>query len=193
MKVRARGEVALYRYCDDFVICCELGEDADRIICALQGRMERFSLKLNLEKTKRINFSRSRMQNGEKQGTFDFLGLTFYWGKSRKGYWIPKVKTSKKRKRSKRKAVKEWCRKTRHKAKLLELWKIFCSKLRGHIQYYGVSYNSREVANFVHRAVGIFFKWMNRRSQRKSFSWDRFGKFLEIYPPPKIIVQHRMF
>ena len=193
VKANVRGEVAVYRYCDDFVICCELEEDADRILCALQGRMERFSLKLNLEKTKKVGFSKSKMQKGEKQGTFDFLGFTFYWGKSRKGYWIPKAKTSKKRKKSKLKAVKEWCRKSRHKAKLLELWKIFCSKLRGHIQYYGVSFNTRSVANFVHQAVKCFFTWMNRRGQRKSFAWDRFNRFMEVYPPPRAIVHHRMF
>ena len=99
VRAKVRGAVTLYRYCDDFVICCELEEDASRINCALQGRMERFSLKLNLEKTRKISFSRSKLQKGEKQGTFDFLGFTFYWGKSRREYWVPKVKTSKKRKR----------------------------------------------------------------------------------------------
>ncbi|MCY4644983.1 MAG: group II intron reverse transcriptase/maturase [Bacteriovoracales bacterium] len=193
VRARVGGEVGLYRYCDDFVICCEREEDAERIIQAIKGRMERFALKLNQEKTRKVNFSKSKKQNGEKQGTFDFLGFTFYWGKSRKGHWISKVKTSKKRKRSKLKVVKDWCRRNRHKAKLLELWKIFCSKLRGHIQYYGVSFNSQEVRNFVYRAVGLFYKWMNRRSQKRSFSWDSFGRFLKIYPPPKPIVHHRMF
>ena len=193
VRAHVRGGVALYRFADDFVICCEREEDADRIVRALKGRMERFSLKLNLDKARRVSFCRKKMQKGERQGTFDFLGFTFYWGKSRKEYWIPKVKTSKKRKKSKLKAVNEWCRRNRHKAKLLELWKIFCIKLRGHIQYYGVSLNQREVANFVHRATRLFFKWMNRRSQKKSFNWDSFNRFLGVYPPPKIIVRHRMF
>ena len=110
VRAHVRGGVALYRFADDFVICCEREEDADRIVRALKGRMERFSLKLNLDKARRVSFCRKKMQKGERQGTFDFLGFTFYWGKSRKEYWIPKVKTSKKRKKSKLKAVNEWCR-----------------------------------------------------------------------------------
>ena len=188
-KRHVKGEIALFRYCDDFVICCELEEDADRIISALKGRMERFSLKLNAQKTKKVRFS----SRGKGQGTFDFLGLTFYRGKSRKGYIVPKLRTSSKRKRNKLKAVKEWCRNNRHKAKLLTLWKTFCSKVRGHIQYYGVSFNTRWVTNFVRQAKRIFFKWMNRRSQKKSMNWESFSKFERAYPLPKIKVHHRMF
>ena len=106
---------------------------------------------------------------------------------------VPKLRTSSKIKRSKLKAVKEWCRKNRHKAKLLVLWKIFCSKIRGHIQYYGVSFNARWVTNFVHQARRSFFKWMNRRSQRKSMNWESFSKFEKAHPLPRIRVYHRMF
>ena len=193
VKVYARGSVAMFRYCDDFIICCEFEEDANRIICALRGRMERFSLKLNTEKTRKVSFSRSNLREGKRQETFDFLGFTFYWGKSRKGYWVPKLKTSKKRIRSKLKVVNEWCRRSRHKAKLLELWKILCSKIRGHIQYYGVSFNACEVDKFIHLAVRTFYKWMNRRSQRRSFNWDSFKMFKRAYPPPKAKVHHGMF
>ena len=92
VKQYARGEVAMYRYCDDFLICCELQEDANRIQKALKGRTERFSLKMNMDKAKRINFSRAEARRGVKQGTFDFLGFTFYLGKTRKGSYVPKVK-----------------------------------------------------------------------------------------------------
>ena len=189
VKRYVKGEVAMFRYCDDFVICCEHEEDADKIISALKGRMERFSLKLNTEKTKKVKFP----SKGNGQGTFDFLGLTFYRGKSRKGYSVPKLKTSRKRIRSKLKAVKEWCRKNRHKAKLLTLWKVFCSKIRGHIRYYGISFNVRWVGNFIYQARKIFLKWMNRRSQKKSMDWEGFSKFEEAYPLPKSKVHHRMY
>ena len=192
VKAYVKGETAMYRYCDDFIICCEREEDADKVIRALKGRMDRFSLRLNVDKTKKVRFSKNELRKGNRQETFDFLGFTFYWGKTRNGYWVPKLKTSSRRRRSKLKRVKEWCRKNRHVAKLIVLWKIFCSKIRGHIQYYGVSFNTRWVSVFVRRARHIFFKWMNRRSQKKSMNWENFRKFEEAYPLPRIRVHHRM-
>ena len=86
-----------------------------------------------------------------------------------------------------------WCKENRSKKKLLELWKIFCSKLRGHVQYYGVSLNTDGVHCFIQQATKIFFKWMNRRSQKKSFNWEQFSKFLESFPAPKAKICHRLF
>ena len=148
---------------------------------------------MNVEKTKQVSFSKAKAWRGEKQGTFDFLGFTFYLGKTRKGYFTPKMKTSVKRVRRKLKVVNKWCQENRHKAKLRILWKIFCSKLRGHIQYYGVSDNSRQVEKFVWQATRIFYKWINRRSQRKTIKWEDFTKFRRSFPPPKVIVRHRMY
>ena len=187
------GRVAMFRYCDDFVISCEHRKDADRIVDALRGRVDRFSLKLNSEKTKVVSFSKNDFLRGVKQDTFDFLGFSFHWGRTKKGIAVPRVGTSKKRMQAKLKAVKEWCRSTRHKRKLAEQWDIFRSKLRGHIQYYGVPYNTRAVANFVHQSTRIFFKWHNKRSQKKSFNWDSFSRFTKARPLPEVRVCHRMF
>lgn len=194
VKKHTKGKVELFRYCDDFVICCDLEEDADRIIRALDGRMKRFALKLNKEKTRRVPFDKYKAHRGRKQGTFDFLGFTFYWGRARRsGYQIPKLKTSRKRMRSKLKAVKKWCKEMRHQANMQELWETFCSKLRGHIRYYGVSFNNRSVLSFRYQAIGIFYKWMNRRSQKKSFNWESFKKFIKANPTPPIRVHHRLY
>ena len=134
-----------------------------------------------------------KRRQGIKQETFEFLGFCFYLGKSRNGLTIPKLKTSGKRFRSKLNRVTEWARGIRNKATLGEIWKIFCSKLRGHVQYYGVSFNSRTVEDFLREARKIIFKWLNRRSQRRSFSWDKFSLYVEAHPLPTAIIVHRLF
>lgn len=190
VKQHCRGPVALFRYCDDGVICCRYEEDAKRIKIALAKRLEKYKLKLNEEKTKMIKFSKRSLSQNIKQETFNFLGFTFYLAKSKKGSIVPKVKSCGKRISSKLKKVKDWCKSIRNKHKLPVIWQSFCSKLRGHIQYYGVSFNSKAVNTFVHQAVKIMFKWLNRRSQRKSFTWDKFNLFIKRNPLPKVKVYH---
>ena len=193
VKWHCAGRVEQYRYCDDVIICCQFEYDAIRIKRALGKRLSKFGLRLNEEKTKMVSFSKQKAGKGAKQGTFDFLGFTFFWGRSRKGNIIPKVKTCEKRFRSKLKKVNEWARKIKDQCDLKTIWSIFCSKIRGHIQYYGVSFNSRFVHNFQYQAIRLMFKWLNRRSQRKSFNWEKFNLFLKAFPPPKVRVCHSLF
>ena len=156
-------------------------------------RLEAFKLQLNEEKTKLVSFDKRKAKVGTVQGTFDFLGFTFYFGKSRAGYRIPKLKTRAKTINAKLKKVTEWFRKIRNKIPLKEIWRLFCAKLRGHIQYYGVSHNAQKVTEFLWRATRIAFKWLNRRSQRKSFTWEKFSKFMERNPLPQVKIVHRLF
>lgn len=193
VKSHCQGQVEIFRYCDDFVICCQYDNDTERIMKALGKRLSKYGLKLNEEKTKLVPFSRLEASEGDKQGAFDFLGFTFYLGRSKSGRVIPKVKTIGKRYRSKLKKVNDWCREMRNQHELKEVWNRFCIKLAGHIRYYGVSFNSKRVGTFCNHAIQIFFKWINRRSQRRSFSWDKFNLFMEKYPPPKARVCHRLF
>ena len=193
IKSHLQGEVRLFRYADDAIICCSCVEDAIKIRETLGKRLDRFNLHLNQEKTKMVKFSKGGVTKGERQGTFDFLGFTFYLGKSRQGRVIPKLRTVRKRLRNKLKKVTEWMKSNRHKGKLVPLWKTFCRKLAGHCQYYGVSHNAREVLRFFNEAIRIFFKWINRRSQKKSFNWTKFKAFLESYPPPRPKIEHRLF
>lgn len=193
VKRHCRGDVKLFRYCDDCVICCQFESDAIRIRKALSQRLARFKLSLNEEKTTLVNFSKKDYQKENKQEVFDFLGFTFYWGISRKGKIIPKVKTSGKRYREKLKRVSEWARTNRNKVKLKQLWRTFCIKLQGHIGYYGVSFNGKRVGQFLYCAVRILFKWLNRRSQRRSFDWDRFNLFIKANPLPKNKVYHTLY
>lgn len=193
VKPLCRGKAELFRYADDAVICCQYESDAVRIRTALSKRLEKYKLKLNEEKTSCTPFSQREFQEGKKQGAFHFLGFTFYWGRSRKGVVIPKVKSHGKRVRSKLKNVNEWAKQVRNKYRLAYIWKLFCSKLEGHIRYFGVSFNYGGVKGFVLKAVSILFKWLNRRSQRKSFDWEKFNLFLKEHPLPIIKVYHSLF
>jgi hypothetical protein len=103
------------------------------------------------------------------------------------------VKTSGKRMRAKLKAVNAWCRTIRSRYPLNYIWAVYCAKLRGHIQYYGVSYNVRAVHTFLVKATRILYKWLNRRSQRRSFNWEQFTLFIKANPLPRARVCHALY
>lgn len=185
-----RGKVALFRYADDAVICCEYQYDAIRIRKVLTKRLSKYRLKLNEEKTHTVCFDRD---DRGASGCFDFLGFSFYLGLSKSGRVIPKVKSSAKKIRVKLKRVNLWCKENRNKFRLRELWKQFCSKLRGHVQYYGVSFNGPAIHRFCKRAIFIFLKWLNRRSQKRSLNYEQLKLYMKVYPPPKIQICHRLY
>jgi len=187
------GTVRSFRYADDLVICCQYNRDAIKIKNVLGKRLAKYKLKLNDDKTKMVKFSKEKARQGIKQETFDFLGFTFYLGKSRHSFIIPMLKTSGKRYRAKLKRVNEWARQVRNKHSLREIWKTFCSKIRGHTQYYGVSFNYNKVEKFFYESKRIMFKWLNRRSQRKSFNWDKFTLFTNSFPLPAAKIHHKLF
>lgn len=193
VKPNCKGTVNLFRYADDAVICCQYAEDAKRIRQALVKRLDKFKLQLNEEKTKLVSFDKKLEQQGRTQETFDFLGFTFYLGKSKTGRTIPKLKTRAKTIKAKLTKVKEWIKKIRNKMTLTNIWRKFIAKLRGHVQYYGVSHNSNAVKKFLYEARKIIFKWLNRRSQRKSFTWKGFALFEAANPLPTVKIVHRLF
>jgi RNA-directed DNA polymerase len=186
VKAHCRGRVELFRYADDLVICCQHEHDAQRVRDALGQRLAKHHLQLNEAKTQQVRFSKRAQRAGDRQGTFDFLGFTFYLGRSRRGAVTPKLKTSGKRLRGKLKRVGEWARRVRNGLPLKHIWSRFGAKLRGHIQYYGVSFNGKAVNTFVYQATRILFGQLNRRSQRKSFTWEQFERFRKAYPLPPV-------
>ena len=105
-----------------------------------------------------VSFSKRAYRQRRRAAAFDFLGFTFYWGYSRKGAVIPKLKTEGKRLRAKLRRVNAWAREIRSRYPLPHIWRTFCAKLRGHIQYYGVSFNSKAVWQFVWRAIWVLFR-----------------------------------
>ncbi len=193
VRAHCKGQVTLFRYCDDAIICCERQNDAKRIMAALQKRLAKDKLRLNESKTRLISFSKFNRAQGARQESFDFLGFTFYWGCSRKGHIVPKLKSSGKRLRTKLKRVNDWARQVRNRFRLSEIWRKFCVKLRGQMQYYGVSHNAACVIKFLHAATRILFKWLNRRSQRKSFDWNKFRLFIKANPLSAVKIYHKFF
>jgi RNA-directed DNA polymerase len=192
VKAHCRGHVALFRYADDMVICCELAQDVDRIRQALRGRLERYGLAMNEEKTRTVPFSRSKASDGGA-GTFDFLGFTFYLGKSKRGHYTPRLRTSRKRFTSKLKRVNTWMRDRRSLFKLVDLWRALRQKLAGHIAYFAVSFNLDRVGAFVHHATQIFFRWLNRRGGRRKTSWEKFQLLMQRFPLPQIRIRHHLY
>lgn len=193
VKPHCRGRVAMFRYCDDLVICCQLSADATRVHKALGLRLGKYGLSLNEDKTRLVSFSKARAARGERQGSFDFLGFSFYLGKSMKGVTIPKLRTSRKRLRSKLARATAWVRSVRSRLRLRELWKTFVSKLRGHIAYYAVSFNQVMVELFVTKATRILFKWLNRRGGKRRLTWAKFQQFMQAFPRPEVRIHHAVF
>lgn len=193
VKPSCQGKVELFRYADDAVICCQYAEDARRIKNTLGNRLEKFKLQINEDKTKLVSFDKAAMDRGIKQDTFDFLGFTFYLGKSKTGRVIPKLKTRAKTLRSKLKKVALWLKEIKDRQPMLAIWKTLCAKIRGHIQYYGVSHNFDEITKFFRECKRMAFKWLNRRSQRKSFNWDKFSLFVDRNPLPQVRIVHKFF
>jgi len=193
VKPRCRGKVKMFRYCDDIVICSQYSKDAERVKEALAKRLAKFKLHMNEEKTNVISFSKRKASQGKKQGTFDFLGFTFFWGKSRKGHMLPKLKTSSKRMRSKLKKFKEWIKSVRTWSEA-DIWERFRQKMQGHFQYFGVSHNRSGIMKFYRAALWLMFKWLNRRSQRRSYTWEKFFLAVnKVYPQPRLKIYWRLF
>jgi group II intron reverse transcriptase/maturase len=182
---RLRGEAYLLRYADDFICCFQNEQDAKRFREVLERRLGRFALAISPEKTKLIRFGRyarrDAAQHGEgKPKVFDFLGFTHYCGTSRKGRFKLKWRTSKKRYREKLMAIKEWLRANRT-LPLAELWATLNRKLQGHYQYYGVSDNWPWLERFRRQVLWLAYRWLNRRSARRSFTVPGFYEYVDRF------------
>jgi group II intron reverse transcriptase/maturase len=171
-----KGRAIIVRFADDCVLGFENQHDAERVFKVLPKRFARFGLQLHPDKTKLINFSKPLKGNDRgsgKRATFNFLGFTFYWGKSRKGNWVVMRKTAKDRLQRSISKINLWCKLNRH-ATLADQCKMLNSKLRGHYQYYGVTGNYRSLRAFYLQVTRHWKKWLSRRSNRK-LTWDRFN------------------
>ena len=172
------------------VIGCELENDVRRIMAVLPHRFDRYGLTIQPEKTKLVKFGKppKKEQPGPKNETFDFLGFTHYWAKSRRGYWVIKRKTARKRQRRSIKSLWQWCKENRH-LPLEEQHRMLCLKLNGHYQYYGVRSNYRQLEKVYQQARRGWKYWLNRRDNHRKMVWEKFEKVLTIFvlPKPRII------
>lgn len=193
IRPRLRGRSLLIRYADDFVVVCELEEDARRVMAVLPKRFERYGLTLHPEKTRLVQFTRPTRGNPPKvSGTFDLLGFTHRWGLSRRGKWVVQRRTSRKRLSRALKAISEWCRRHRH-LPVKEQHKALAAKLRGHDAYYGITGNGRQLALLRRWVERIWRKWLDRRSNRAKMTWPTFGILLRRYSLPGPVVVHSVY
>ena len=189
VRKQCQGQAYIVRYADDFVCCFQYKKDADHFYDALQRRLKRFNLDLSTEKTKVISFGCFAQnvcnQKGiKKPQTFDFLGFTHYCSKSKDGRFRVKRKTSRKKVQSKLKKCKEWLKVNRTKGTEVILDHIKRS-LTGYYNYYCITDNVREVSNYRFQVTKLLFKWLNRRSQKRSYTWEKFNLLLKRFPLPK--------
>ena len=188
VKKRVKGEAYMVRFADDFVCCFQYKQDAEDFYQALQVRLKKFNLEIAKEKSKIIRFGRFAetkcwKEEQKKPETFDFLGFTHYCGSSNRGNFRVKRRTSKKKYRASLQRVKEWVKKNRT-VPVKDFMKMLKQKLIGYFRYYGITDNAQMLYRFACEVIKTLFKWLNRRSQRKSFVWEKFILFMKKYPLP---------
>jgi group II intron reverse transcriptase/maturase len=197
IKPNLTGYAELTRFCDDFIVVFEREEEAEAFVKALPERLAKFGLKVKEAKSSRVKFGRGpwgeSLWGESKTGTFDFLGFTHFCATTRKGKFKVGRKTSSKRLRKKLKALNLWMKSVRNQVPLKEWWPILRSKLRGHFQYYGVSGNTRGLDAFHWRAMQLAYKWVNRRSQKRSYNRASFGRYLQWNPLPMPRIYHNLY
>lgn len=191
-----RGEAHLFRFADDFVVCFQYRWEAERFLRELKERLATFHLETEDTKTKLVEFGRFAEGNARKRGkkpeSFDFLGFTHYCGKTRHGVFKVKRKTSSKKFRAKLDEFTEWIRKKRMKLGTGELLKRAKARLQGHLQYYAITDNGPMCEAYRYQLTRLLFKWLNRRSQRKSYNWKRFLSALGWVRWPSVRILHRL-
>jgi RNA-directed DNA polymerase len=197
VKPRLHGEATLIRYADDFVIVFESGGEAKRVMEVLPKRFGKYGLTVHPDKTRLVKFNRPRPtgrrdDDDDGPGSFDFLGFTHHWGKSRKGTMIVRRQTMRKRFTRGLASIREWCRGNRH-LPVAEQRRQLGLKLRGHYSYYGLTGNSPALRRFLREVMRIWHKWLARRSQRANARWDHFDRVLKRFPLPAARVIRREF
>ena len=192
IKRQLKGYARLIRYADDFVVCFQSEREANNFATALRERLGKFGLKIAETKSRIIEFGRYRYQLARQQGrklaTFDFLGFTHYCDRTRRDGFKLSRKTARKRLQRGFLNMNEWLRRIRNRIKLRQWWPILVAKLRGHYNYYGISGNIRSLRQYYHRTIRLLYKWHNRRSQKRSYNWEEFQRWLGYHrlPQPRI-------
>ena len=186
VKPRLRGAAYLIRYADDFLLCFQYREDADRVQHVLAKRFANYGLTLHSEKTRLLAFGRSawargRRGRGPRPATFDFLGFTHVCATSRRGRFTIHLRTMRTRLRRSVQAVAQWCQRHRHDP-VADQAAALNRKLRGHYQYYGRSTNYRGLWQFYRTVVRLWQKWLNRRTRGHSLRWARYAQLLLRHP-----------
>jgi RNA-directed DNA polymerase len=192
-----KGYACLIRYADDFVVCFQAEREAKAFGEMLRERLRTFGLGVSESKSRIIQFGRYVWQKAQREGkkveTFDFLGFTHYCDKTRRGFFKLGRKTSSKKFQQKAKELNLWLKRVRSAAELKDWWPVLKLKLAGHYRYYGVSGNYPALKRFSTLASKLAYKWINRRSQKKSYNFAKYLRFLAFDPLPKPRIYHSLF
>lgn len=193
---QCRGEAYLFRYADDFIGCFQYREDAERFLVELKARLEKFHLEVEASKTRLIQFGRFARQDAERKGQqseeFDFLGFTHSCGQTRAGSFKVQRRTSMKKFRGKLKDLKRWIKTRRWATTAGPILREAKQRLQGHLNYYAITDNYRMCESFRHQFARLIFKWLNRRSQRRSYTWEQFESALDWVRWPSIRIDRSL-
>jgi RNA-directed DNA polymerase len=198
VRPRLHGDARLIRYADDFVIAFTHEADARRVWEVLPKRFGKHGLQLHPEKTRLIDFRRPprcgrRKEAAEHEArSFDLLGFTVHWGRSVRGGWVVRKKTSSSRFTRGLRAIACWCKLHRHWP-VRKQHAMLTQKLRGHYAYYGVTGNMRALGRFLQAVRRVWQKWLKRRSQHHPMTWERFARLEKRYPLPPARVVHSVY
>jgi RNA-directed DNA polymerase len=183
------GKVYLIRYCDDFVVGCTSQSDAMKLWEMLPARLAKFALEVSQEKSRLIEFGKGAYWRSKRRGshlnTFDFLGFTHYMTRSRRGGVRLGRKTIGKRMSRALTDLNNKLRQLRNAMPFRALYEYLGRRLKGYYNYFGFAGNSVTLRKFHHAVRKMWFKWLNRRSQRKSFNWQEFKALLVHFPLPE--------
>jgi RNA-directed DNA polymerase len=189
---QSQGEAYYFRFADDFLACFQYKGDAESFRNRLRDRLEGFGLQLAEEKTNCIGFGRFARERAQKRGgkpkDFTFLGFTHYCGKTKEGYFKVKRRTSRKKLGQSLRNFTDWAMKVRHVLKKGEMLRQARTRVIGHLSYYAITDNLERCSYYVYRATRILFKWLNRKSQRKAYTWKQFKQALAWanWPKPRV-------
>jgi RNA-directed DNA polymerase len=182
VKKQSRGEAYYFRFADDFLACFQYKDDAEGFRRRLGERLEGFGLRVAEEKTQCIEFGRFAREDAYKRGgkpkEFTFLGFTHYCGRTREGYFKVKRRTSRKKLGQSLRKFTDWARKVRHVLRKGEMLRQARIRVMGHLSYYAITDNMGRSSYYAYRARSILFKWLNRKSQRKAYTWASFNQAL---------------
>jgi RNA-directed DNA polymerase len=195
---RLKGRAFLIRYADDFVLGFTREEDARQVLSQLAERFGQYGLTLHPEKTRLVRFQHPQRRGSlsdpsppEGPGTFDLLGFTHYWGRTRKGGWVVKRKTAADRLRRALRKIAQWCRLNRHLEIAVQHQKL-CQKIRGHYAYYGITGNFYTLSEFLEHVTVLWQKWLSRRTRKSWLAWPAMRRLLACYPLPPAKIVHAL-